>query len=268
MISDCETLTEYIWNSITNTRKFEIVDNAVISLWDSIVEKAKAVQILCDNNQYSEVQIIIRSFIEQFVYIKFILKENTSNRAKVFLYHQRYFDTLNVKKAIDAEVADLSSQNFKNKIDKKIQESPAHRKNLESELDYFKEKYLSYLPKNVKKNNIEKWYSFENLNKYNSLRDLMKDLGDEDMYWLYKMNSNNVHGTNTPGNIHLENVNFEEKMSDIDLSYSISESDIYLMESILKTTFMDLAKYYKLNQNKKIKNIITKMQINIVLRNR
>lgn len=268
MIGDCEILTEYCWNSIIRTRKFNVVDNAIISLWDSIVEKAKAVQILCDNKQYSEVQIIIRSFIEQFVYIQFILKENTSKRAKAFLYHQRYTDTLNVKKAIDAGLPDLSSENFKDKIDKKVQASPAHRKDLESELDYFKEKYFSYLPKNVKKNNIEKWYSFEKLNKYNNLRDLMKDLGDEDIYWLYKMNSNNVHGTNTPRNIHLENVNVEEGMADVNLSYSISETDIYFMESILKTIFMDLAKYYNLMRNRKIKGIITKMQINIMLRNK
>lgn len=265
-INDCQRLLDYMWNSITKDQPLNDTNSSIIGLWDSIINKAETVQILCDNKHYGDIRIIIRSFIEQYAYLKFILQRNTSRRAKVFLYHQRYTDDLNAQKLIDSDVMGSAATEFKTNVDNAVKATPAHRENLESELAYFKDKYLSFLPDGVKKQNVDKWYSFEKLNKYNSLKDLMNDLGNGDLYWLYKVNSNIVHGADAPGNIHLSNVDPVKGTTDVALSYSLYESDIHLIESMLGDSFFDLATYYRLLKQSDIKAIAAKMRINAALR--
>lgn len=73
---DYDELVEFMLNE--KITEISPIDNSVITiltLFLSIGEKAKSIDILMKNKQYTEIKLITRSFFEQLYYLKFIFEK-------------------------------------------------------------------------------------------------------------------------------------------------------------------------------------------------
>ncbi|QQC60659.1 hypothetical protein I6H67_05150 [Pediococcus pentosaceus] len=84
-VEDAFNIRDYIMDNVfDDNRPFDIVDTAIISLFNSIASKAEAISILNKNKKFSEIGLILRPFLEQYLYLEFILEKNTNKRAQAY----------------------------------------------------------------------------------------------------------------------------------------------------------------------------------------
>ena len=226
-INDCKTLIEFDNGGVLKEK-----DIVIFSLFSGLNEKAKTINVLDEAKQYSDFSIIVRSFIEQLSYLSYILKENTENRAQMYLMFQKYNDCLKVKKYIELPTANKDEvESFKRKINIKIKNDDSNFNSLEDQFSYFEAKYIELLPSNAKPEHT-KWYSIENNtnNGINNFRELMNDLDMLPLYLgLYATMSNALHGSDATSHFEVIDENtFGYAVSD--MNEIVKMVDAYLRE--------------------------------------
>ena len=214
---------------------------------------------------YTDLEIIARSFLEQFVYLKFITSRNTEKRSIAYVTHQRYMDLKKIKRIIEF-VDSKDKSTLKEKINIKIKENKSGREDFENEYIYWENKYNLLFDQGLSKKRRGNWYNFEEHNNKNKqFGKFMDSLGMKDLYVeVYALLSSNVHGVDAPKNISISNVT--NLTADVEISDTFSFDKIQLISELLYESFFMIVKYYNLNKNKRIKGITAKMLINMKLK--
>ncbi|KRM91481.1 DUF5677 domain-containing protein [Liquorilactobacillus cacaonum] len=253
-IKDCQTLIEFDNGDVLKEK-----DIVIFSLFSGLNEKAKTINVLDEAKQYSDFSIIVRSFIEQLSYLNYILKENTVNRAQMYLMFQKYNDCLKVKKYIELPTANKDEvEKFKEKINIKIKKDDGNFNSFEDQFNYFEAKYIELLPPDTKPERTS-WYSVENNKKngINNFRELMNDLEMLPVYLgLYATMSNAVHGSDATSHF--------EVIDENTFGYVVNDMNeiVEMVDAYLRSEFISVAKYYRILNKGKFKAIYEKFKIN------
>ena len=59
------------------------------TLYFDLVTKAETISFLYENKKSDDIGMIFRSFIELYMYLKYILEKNTVNKARACFYWQK-----------------------------------------------------------------------------------------------------------------------------------------------------------------------------------
>jgi hypothetical protein len=263
-VDDAFKIRNYIIkNCFSETDPFDPVDDAIISLFNSIASKSEAISILNKKDKFSEISLIMRPFLEQYLYLIFILEKNTDQRAKAYLYNQRYGMLKKYKSYIENAKDEKTKKEIKKIFTEVHEKSLSGRKTMEEDLEYFKEKYISIFPQLSKSNQRRNWFNVE-LNGICNFTDLIKYLGKDDLYWgIYNPMTYDTHGLSAPKNTHIKNKNDQTFVLFEDAD---SKKNYLVVQKLLDEVSINILNYYNLQKNKKFRGLVTKMLINEKLR--
>ncbi len=267
-IKDNEKLIDKLFenNSVFSKQKLTPSDVAIISLYYSALSNAKAIRILVNNGLTNVTDTLLRTFLEQSVYLTYIFQDNTENRAELLFFYEKmnsHTKALNiVKKLTDKKLA----QNMKQYIDNQIKNDPSETSNLEESTEYFKQRYDQLFPRNIpNKNKIKQhWYNAEPDYKNTSFNQLCKSLGIKDLYLgMYSPYSDNTHGVNG-----ITNFKFKHHSDEFNMIIEMYDksNELTMLESELNLMFIRMASYYKIDDvNSWAKTIYQKIKCNVLL---
>lgn len=235
-------LIEGIFKKFNSQNKFDIIDKVVLGLYNGIVEKSESIRVLNDNKQYTGTDILLRSMFEASVFLDFILKQHTKDRATA------YFLSIQLKEIEVAETI-LSNNDIGKKIRKYLKDV-----NVNEKFDFLNEtKKINLIKSDFKAltgtKKSDDWLNVQSKpngkGKLKSFRSLCMFLGDEEIAEyevIYRMLSQEVHAKEikeyfqeTDGFMHLT----KKSSSDMVLSYA---------KSIVISTSKLLAKHYSENK--------------------
>lgn len=267
-IDDNEKLIDKLFGdySVFSKQKLTPSDVAIISLYYSALSNAKAIKILTDNGLTNVTDTLLRTFIEQSVYLTYIFQRNTRARAELLFFYEKmnsHDKALNiVRRLTDKNLA----KNMQRQIDNQIKNDPSESSNLEESTKYFRKRYDKLFPKNLPHRDKIKqhWYNAEPDYKNTSFNQLCKNLGIKDLYLgMYAPYSDNTHGVNGIANFKITPHNNEFNMI---IEMYDKSSELGMLESELNMMFIRLASYYNIDgANSWARTIYIKMRYNILL---
>lgn len=268
-INDNEKLIDKLFenNSVFSKQKLTPSDVAIISLYYSAISNAKAIRILVNNDLTNVTDTLLRTFLEQSVYLRYIFQNNTKARAELLFFYEKmnsHTKALNVaRKLTDKKLA----QNMKRQIDNQIKSDPSESSNLEESTQYFKKRYDKLFPRNIpdRKKIKQHWYNAEPDYKNTSFNQLCKNLGIKDLYLgMYSPYSDNTHGVNGIANFKVKHHDDEFNMT---IEMYDKSSELTMLESELNLMFIRMASYYKIDGvNSWAKTIYSKIWCNVLLK--
>lgn len=267
-IDDNEKLIDKLFedNSVFSKQKLTLSDVAIISLYYSALSNAKAIKILTDNGLTNVTDTLLRTFIEQSVYLTYIFQKNTEARAELLFFYEKmnsHTKALSIVKGLtDKELA----KNMQRQIDNQIKNDPSEASSLEESTKYFRKKYDTLFPQNIPNRNKIKqhWYNAEPDYKNTSFNQLCKNLGIKDLYiGMYAPYSDNTHGVNGIANFKVKPHNDEFNMI---IEMYDKKSELTMLKSELNMMFIRMASYYKIDgANSWAKTVYTKIYCNVLL---
>lgn len=78
-------------------KEVENQDLVIRTLYFDLVTKAETISFLYENKKSDDIGMIFRSFIELYMYLKYILEKNTVNKARACFYWQKTPEHKNTK---------------------------------------------------------------------------------------------------------------------------------------------------------------------------
>ncbi|MCT2871288.1 DUF5677 domain-containing protein [Limosilactobacillus fermentum] len=97
-INDNEKLIDKLFenNSVFSKQELTPSDVAIISLYYSALSNAKAIKLLTDNDLTNVTDTLLRTFLEQSVYLTYIFQNNTKARAELLFFYEKMGQVQNV----------------------------------------------------------------------------------------------------------------------------------------------------------------------------
>lgn len=268
-IHDNEKLIDKLFEDDSVFSKLELTpsDVAIISLYYSALSNAKAIKILVNNKLTNVTDTLLRTFLEQSVYLTYIFQKNTKTRAELLFCYEKmnsHTKALNiVRKLTDKKLA----QSIQRQIDNQIKNDPSEASSLEESTKQFEKRYDELFPRNIHKRNQVKrhWYNAEPDYKNTSFNQLCKNLGIKDLYLgMYAPYSDNAHGVNGIANFRVKPNGDEYNMT---IEMYDKNSELTILESELNLMFIRMASYYKIDGvNSWAKTIYSKIWCNVLLK--
>lgn len=263
---DCDILIKKIFEDVmTNPEKtLHDYDISIFTLFLSLNDKLKAIGSLIELKNMSSAHIIVRSFIEQSVYLEFILESNTERRGKALFLFESYDGIKKSKYALDNLNNREFAEQLRVQVDQKAKESESPRNTLQEELDYTSNVYKSMFPTNTKSKYYRYWFDFERPGTLDNFQELAKKMNKFDLYLsFYKPTSNAVHGSDATSLLRIINRDFERREGEIVVKSIMEQGTLDSIESITVTIFEKLSKHYRYTKNHEISSLITKQKINL-----
>lgn len=204
-------------------------NEVILFLIDSIIERMESVLLLYKNNKVATAEVVTRTAVELYLYLKYILEDNTTKRCLAFYYKTKFTEQNRCLKKIANH-----SEILTNRQNEKINEIKK-----DAEVSQKEEEFKNLFTWNIspKKN---KWYNFDG--KHDDMYLLSKHLGEEEMYDLmYSTFSIAVH--NGYG---LKDFNTEPRDNYIDFMDKDKELCILGMCMVAIKTNVLIKNYYKI----------------------
>lgn len=241
-------------------------DIVIISLQNSILNKVREIDFLIKTNKVQSINVILRSLLEQYVYLMYILDSQTVLKAKLFIYSykiQMYEKTLKTIRLMNSGPSydTRESEKILHEQLKKIQEYHPEMNNIEDYIFHLKKQFDELTPNKKAENysKYEKWYNIDNKTK--GMRALMKSIGmnDAEYEYMYSLTSMDVHGISAFGNVKAKK---DELTLEIPINLKFVET---LMSSYLLFSSKKIIEYYSVQNDSKIKGYVKQFEINYKL---
>lgn len=268
-INDNEKLIDKLFenNSVFSKQELTPSDVAIISLYYSALSNAKAIKLLTDNDLTNVTDTLLRTFLEQSVYLTYIFQKNTKDRAELLFFYEKmnsHTKALNmVKRLTNKKLA----QNMQREIDNQIKNDPSETSSLEESTKQFEKRYDELFPRNIlNRDKIKQhWYNAEPNFKNTSFNQLCNSLGIKDLYLgMYAPYSDNTHGVNGIANFKVKPNGNEYNIT---IEMYDKSSELTMLESELNLMFIRMASYYKIDGvNSWAKTIYSKIYSNVLLK--
>lgn len=261
-------------------KKLELYDTSIITLLSSMLDKEKTMSVLIDQNVTSEIELITRSFLEQYFYLSFILEKYTKERGRAYYIHQRYEMYNKVNQSLNGMENKENAKIMCDSIDKKIREDKSPLTSLDEATSNYTEMYNDLFEAAIKRHGSKKvpgtnrknqmnWYNTA-MTGINSLFDLANYLGFADLYrGIYGPLSMNIHGVDAPSKLIVGDViDTDNNIAHIVLSSgSDPTSNIRMCRSVLMQLIIEVAKYYDILKKDRVQRIVKKYQLNLKYQN-
>lgn len=238
--SDLDSYDEILYAIVEKTfndeNAMEIHDISIVTLYSSMVEKARSIQLLIDNKLFDSVEVIQRSMVEQNVSLKYILQKDTIRRGRAFFYGHRYKEIKDIEDTLsyhpDRELIESIKQGIKEKFEI---ESKKKYGTFDEYQASIVEKYDELFQKRIK--NRKYWFNIDGQAK--SIAKLFELMGEANEYYgLYVPNSAYTHGSGI-----VTDTNVKKGMFEIKKSINPRMINVVIMKN-LKESIEAIGKYY------------------------
>lgn len=208
----------------------------------NLLERVRTIQFLGQVGREESIAILTRAFLELNVSLRFILKENTNNRARSYYYNNRI---QSMQKLMNMQRSDSKFDLKLNKTEiESLKKSVPEANSIEDYISYYEKRwnkmFSTKTSKAKKKRQYKKWYA---LNwEYNTFKDMMKSVGiEESLYhFFYGLSSIDSHGMGAIGNMQINESNYK-------ITGAIPSYLCYAMiENNLASVIYELSGYYGL----------------------
>lgn len=241
-------------------------DIVIISLQNSILNKVREIDFLIKANKVQSINVILRSMLEQYVYLMYILDSQTYLKAKLFIRsyqiqtYEKLLNTINFMKS-DKSFNVNESETVLQKELEKIRKTHPEINNIKDYISYLKKQFDEMSPNKSTKDRLkyEKWYKIDT--KTSNMRDLMKsiDMSDAEYEFMYGLASMDVHGISA---FRAVNAKKDELILETPINIEFVEA---LMTSYLFYSSRKIIKYYSVQKDSKIKSYLKQFEINFKL---
>lgn len=237
-------------------RQFCYEDAAILGLLENIINQVKSLEILNKHNHNTSVDVILRAIFENYIYLKFILEQNTALRGKAYQYSIRLSEFAFYDKLTDKT---LQSRKLREFIDVSLDtlekmygdETDADRRNKMGQ------EYISLIGMQRLE---QKWYNLDGKTK--TLKALCATLKKETEYdFIYTLLSKEAHGKDAMEWFDLKEFYVAIKKSNTykDNLLHIQVATKYLIESVKA-----IYNYY--NMKEKLKHFETMTGLHMIKR--
>lgn len=253
MLRESDKISEKVINSFTPERankEFDIQDGVILGLLENIIAKTKSLINLLDSQNYDVSDLIARAIFESHVYLKFILKENESQRARAYAYGSKISDYKLLDRILEESKVGKELRAFLGKTKEEIEQDYSIALD-EQERDRVTNDYLSILNTNKTKTN---WYDFDG--KTTSFEILCgKMMMMKEYELLYRIFSKDVHSNRALARIQASENEIMIGNFDVDPKLHISLVSLFLRESS-----REVMAYY--NLKKDLRSFDVMLQVN------
>ncbi|EMW6058972.1 hypothetical protein AAFD91_002303 [Enterococcus faecium] len=228
-------ITEFVMETPPKGKEeVENHDLVIRTLYFDLVTKAETINFLYENGESDDIGMIFRSFIELYMYLKYILEKNTVNRARACFYWQKYnnIKILNDNlELMDSEEKQLTLKEIDDSLRNSIN---SHYDDLSTYRDYIETQINSCYTNNTSLRNRKNWWN-ESADKQSGIRSLFKYLKEEQVYAaIYKKYSTSSHGLSVLGNMDVtKNSIGIKKPSDKDTVFTVLNGYLFGMTQIV-----------------------------------
>lgn len=251
----------------------EMSDYSIVTLLSSLVSKMKAVELLQAQKETDEIPIIARSYIEQYVSLKYILQRYTNERGTAFFIHQRYDSYAETSRILEKLEDDKLAKALKVHMDRMVSQDDSSYSTFNEARDYYIKRYNGLFEAALERGKMPKKQSVEELSEhtkqwYNTALDgtetfsnLCKKAKCYELYTsMYAPLSMDVHGSNTPANMTFQPDNDPSSKFGTFLLKSARDSEglLKMQNSLLMETTLDVAKHYLIPKDKLPNNLLQK----------
>lgn len=220
------------------TKEFGIHDGVIIGLLEEVLGKLKSLKILIENENFDSNDIVMRSAFEAYVYLFFILEDDTEKRARAYAYKNKVEE---IKLFEQMTEGSRKGNAIRGYLGITLEEVLANNPQINSEyIIRIKEKYENlFSPKEMKKT----WFDFDNKTK--NFEQLCTKMGMEVEYNLiYRIFSKDVHSNRA-----LSRLKFTEK----EVSVGVFDKGTLLHRNMASLILVKLGRkvlqYYKLQND-------------------
>lgn len=285
LITDCNEVIKVIFDTkFDNGHRFEVFDAAILTLYSSLIDKYKTVIVLQEQKITTEVNVIERGFIEQYVYLLFILKKHTKERGRAYFINQRNESYRQTTRILENLSDREQAQYLRLSIDRIIRNDNTSRQTFEETRTYFNSQFEALFSAAIERNGLKRnkgmkvqadkkikrvWYNVA-ADGTNTFKDLCKKLQLEDIYYgFYGPLSMDVHGVDAPANITYDSViDPNENIVNVILKSGHDEqSTVDLLRAFLVQITLKVCHYYGINKNKIPNQLLLKQRIRILNQN-
>lgn len=193
-------------------KEFRILDVAIVSLLNVVVERTSSIILLIDNNRTESIETLTRTVMEAYVYLRYIIKDKnqSSKRGEAFVYSTRLenfglYDTILKHRSIINSLVNLNE--YEDRIKKEVENNRI-----------LQTKYRECFPYLKKGDEApKKWYANRNP-KIKNFKELCEYLGETFYYdFFYYILSKEVHLKDSTENLvvsdRLVQLKFPQKQS-------------------------------------------------------
>lgn len=233
---------------------------AIISLFRDLLSKAESMNLLICEHKESEMNILLRSFVEEYLYIKFILEKDSVKRGNAYYFSNKVTGLKKVRVYLENANDVETATRLRNSIEKELQKNNHKDVNtLEDEISFYNEKYSTVFFDRSKEKERYYWFNLDN-EGLTSIEKLAKHLDGGDIYYLYNIFSAEIHGLNTVKGFTLKS---DENNFNLTLTQEFdTNSKAQLLKPFLSRILIEMIRYSKIEKDKGMLGIIMKQQIN------
>lgn len=234
----------------------DVHDLSIITLYSSMVEKARSIEILVGNRVLDSVEVIQRSMIEQSVYLKYILQKDTKRRGRAFFYGHKYKEIKDIEDTFNFHPNKAMTESIKQGIKEKYEkESQQKYPTFEDYQKSIIKKFDELFQERIK--NRKYWFNIDG--EANSIAKLFQLMDEADTYYgFYVPNSAHTHGSSVVTDTNLKKGKFE-----IQKTIDLKMKDVMIWKC-LNYGINDISNYYgvKLEENEETAGKYKKILIN------
>ncbi|WP_431815025.1 DUF5677 domain-containing protein [Limosilactobacillus portuensis] len=162
-VCDCKKLIDKLFEnkSVFSKRKLTPSDVAIISLFYSAISEAEAIRVLVDNKLSNVTDSLLRTFIEQSVYLKYIFKANSEKRAKRLFFYEKSTSSSKALRLINETNNRSLARSISEMVNKQLRNETSQSSCLKELNKTFENKYDELFPKDISnREKIKKhWYN-------------------------------------------------------------------------------------------------------------
>lgn len=264
IINAAEGIIDRAVTKKSSKKKLDIEDIVIITIQNSLIRKASDICYLLSDDRIETIDILLRSMLEQYAYLCYILESHTKTRATLFMYsykiqkNNKVLNIVDLMETMEKYNTDESAK-IKQQVVSQIQKDYPNVNTIEEYISELKNKYDDLIVRSISKTNkahYEKWYNVNG--KVGNMRDLMRIIGMDDVEYefMYGLSSMNVHGIDAFGKA------------------KIVEDD-FILESVINNNLTDLLlskyllfsskaiiKHFSVGKDPRIKEYMKQIEIN------
>lgn len=220
-----QVMTEY-FGKANNSVEFGYTDAVALGLSENLINHSKSIIILLENNHHASLDTILRTIFENYVFLKFILEDNSTIRAKSYIYSTKIKEIQLMNNLTEDSLGGYNLREFlgvkKNEITDKFTKGMSE--------SYKEETIRGYIDELGMKRLEQKWYNLDGGTK--NLKILCEKMELSVEYNLiYSILSTETHAKDA-----IRNFLFEENRIDLlnvmkDEKLYVSMGGLYLMKA-------------------------------------
>lgn len=234
----------------TENKEFEIYDGVIVGLFEDLIAKVNSLKVLIDANCYDSHDAISRMIFENHVYLKYILSQDTKERATAYaksakISEFKLYDLLTEETKVGKELREFMG----------ISNAAIKAANLSAEDATYRDKLYKDYQNLLNTSNVKtSWYNADG--KTGSFEQLCNKQGLRSEYeLLYRIFSRDIHANKALSRLKLTENQVQIGNFNVDPKLNTNMSALFLMESARSV----MAHY---NLKKTLKAFNTMLKIN------